>query len=140
MSGSPSTFGSLQVDQSLAGAKGDGRHLDTQSIQEALDECGAKDDGGVVELLGGKTYLSGHLKLPSKVTLRLLEGSTLQASLDVSLRSYVCYQLQQPGYVGMTIGSSDLLKWLIIIQAVLRTISKRVTFWNLFHHTWKWIS
>ena len=67
-----------------AGAKGNGKALDTMAIQEALDECSGKDNGGVVELESGKTYLSGTLRLPSKVTLRLLKGSTLQASTSVS--------------------------------------------------------
>ena len=67
-----------------AGAKGNGKYLDTLAIQEALDECSGKDDGGVVELEAGKTYLSGTLRLPSKVTLRLLKGSTLEASTSVS--------------------------------------------------------
>lgn len=68
-----------------AGAMGDGKHLDTRAIQGALDECNTKEDGGVVELAAGKTYLSGNLRLPSRVTLRLLKGSTLQASTDVRI-------------------------------------------------------
>lgn len=65
------------------GARGNGKSLDTTAIQEAIDECGAKEDGGVVELAEGLTYLSGALKLPSKVTLRLRKGSVLQASTSV---------------------------------------------------------
>jgi polygalacturonase len=60
------------------GAKGDGKTLDTDAIQKALDECG-KAGGGVVQLTRG-TYLSKPISLRSKTTLQLDEGAKLQAT------------------------------------------------------------
>jgi polygalacturonase len=60
------------------GAKGDGKTLDTEAIQKALDECG-KAGGGTVKFSPG-TYLAKPLTLRSKTTLLLEEGATLLAS------------------------------------------------------------
>ena len=60
------------------GAKGDGKTLDTDAIQKAIDECG-KAGGGVVRLTPG-TYLSKSISLRSKTTLQLDEGATLRAT------------------------------------------------------------
>jgi polygalacturonase len=60
------------------GAKGDGKTLDTDAIQKALDECG-KAGGGVVRLTAG-TYLSKPISLRSETTLLLEEGAKLQAT------------------------------------------------------------
>jgi len=59
------------------GAKGDGKTLDTEAIQKALDECG-QAGGGIVLLTAG-TYLSKPIVLRSKTTLQLDEGAKLQA-------------------------------------------------------------
>ena len=61
------------------GARGDGRTKDTRSIQSAIDAAGVS--GGTVFLSGG-TYLSGTLRLRSRVTLHLDGGATLTASAD----------------------------------------------------------
>ena len=63
------------------GAIGDGKAKDTAAIQGAIDACAAQD-GGVVDFEAGKTYLSGSLRLASKVTLNI-EGVTLLASIQV---------------------------------------------------------
>lgn len=60
------------------GAKGDGVTLDTQAIQNALDECG-KTGGGIVQLPAG-TYLSKPIFLRSGTTLQLDEGAILKAT------------------------------------------------------------
>src|ERR1035437_106211 len=65
-------------DVKQCGAKGDGKTLDTDAIQKALDECG-KAGGGVVQLTRG-TYLSKPISLRSKTTLQLDEGAKLQAT------------------------------------------------------------
>ncbi len=62
------------------GAKGDGKTLDTEAIQKALDECG-QAGGGIVQFPPG-TYLSKPIILQSKTTLRLDEGAKLQATTN----------------------------------------------------------
>lgn len=63
------------------GAAGDGRHLDTSSLQAAIDACAAAG-GGTVRFPAG-TYLSGTLILKSKVTLWLESGAVLLGSTDL---------------------------------------------------------
>lgn len=72
-----------QYNQLNLGAVGDGKTLDTVAIQNALDACGAKEDGGIIEFEGGKTYLSGSLQIGSKITLKLPKKSVLKASSQV---------------------------------------------------------
>ena len=62
------------------GALGDGIHLDTAAIQSAFDSCAAHG-GGTVYFPPG-TYLSGTLRLRSRVTVRIEAGATLQGSSD----------------------------------------------------------
>ncbi len=62
------------------GAKGDGKTLDTEAIQKALDECG-NAGGGTVRLSAG-TYLSKPISLRSKTTLLLEQGAILQATTN----------------------------------------------------------
>ena len=60
------------------GAKGDGKTLDTASVQKALDACG-KAGGGMVRIPSG-TFLSKPLFLRNKTTLQLDAGATLLAT------------------------------------------------------------
>ncbi|MFA5293358.1 MAG: glycosyl hydrolase family 28 protein [Phycisphaerae bacterium] len=62
------------------GAKGDGKTLDTEAIQKAIDECG-KAGSGTVRLTAG-TYLSKPVFLRSNITLQLDEGAILKATDD----------------------------------------------------------
>jgi len=62
------------------GAKGDGKHLDTAGIQEALDVAASAH--ATVELHSG-TWLTGALFLKSGVTLKLDEDATLTGSQDI---------------------------------------------------------
>jgi hypothetical protein len=60
------------------GARGDGRADDTAAIQAAIDAAGP---GGIVVVPSGE-YLSGTLRLRSRLVLRLEAGATLVASAD----------------------------------------------------------
>jgi polygalacturonase len=62
------------------GAKGDGKTLDTEAIQKALNECG-QAGGGIVHFPPG-TYLSKPIILRSNTTLQLDEGAKLQATTN----------------------------------------------------------
>ena len=60
------------------GAKGDGKTLDTQAVQKALDACG-KAGAGTVRFTKG-TYLCGALFMKGNTTLHLGEGAILKGS------------------------------------------------------------
>jgi polygalacturonase len=62
------------------GGAGDGRRLDTQPLQQAIDAA-HRDGGGIVHLPAGR-WLSGTLRLRSHVTLDLGPGAVLLASDD----------------------------------------------------------
>lgn len=64
------------------GAVGDGKTLDTEAIQKAIDAC-ARAGGGKVYLQGG-TFLSGTIRLKSNVTLVVEAGATLLGSTDIA--------------------------------------------------------
>jgi polygalacturonase len=61
-----------------AGARGDGRSLDTAAIQRAIDDCHASG-GGTVWFPTG-TFLTGTIHLRSNVTLHLTPGAVLLGS------------------------------------------------------------
>jgi len=60
------------------GATGDGSHMDTAAIQQAIDAASAAGGGTVVFSAG--TYLSGSIFLKSHVKLRLDRGAMLLGS------------------------------------------------------------
>jgi exo-poly-alpha-galacturonosidase len=74
------------------GAFGDGRHLDTAAIQQAIDRC---TPGGTVLVPAG-SYRVGHLDLKSDLTLDIVTGATLQF-LDREEGHYVERPLHLPG-------------------------------------------
>jgi polygalacturonase len=63
------------------GAAGDGAHLDTRAIQDAVDAC-ARAGGGTVLFPAG-AYLSGTIVLKSRVTLHLDAGAVLLGSKNL---------------------------------------------------------
>lgn len=64
------------------GASGNGKQLDTRSIQQAIDKC-YEVGGGRVYVPAG-TYLVGTLNLRSNVEFYLETGATLKATTDLS--------------------------------------------------------
>ena len=63
------------------GAVDDGKTVNTNAIQQAIDVC-SKAGGGKV-IICGKKFLSGTLTLKDNVTLRICSGATLEASGDI---------------------------------------------------------
>src|SRR5690349_19525792 len=63
------------------GAQGDGFHLDTCAIQQAIDAC-AETGGGLVRVPPG-IYLTGTLFLKSNVTIHLEPAAKILASTDI---------------------------------------------------------
>ncbi len=74
------------------GAKGDGKNLDSPSINKAI-EAAAAAGGGAVNFPAG-TYLSVSIRLRSNITLRLEPGATILAADTVPGK--VTYDLPEP--------------------------------------------
>ena len=70
----------MQVSILEYGAIGDGKTMNTKSIQAAIDAC-AQNGGGQVVIPAGE-FLSGTIWLKSHVELHLAHGSVLKASAD----------------------------------------------------------
>ena len=70
--------GGAVFDVRAFGARGDGKTLDTEAINKAIDAAAAK--GGGTVLLPAGTYLSFSIRLKSHVTLFLGPGVTLVAA------------------------------------------------------------
>ena len=64
------------------GAKGDGRSLDSNAIQAAINDA-YKNGGGIVEIPSG-TYIIGTLILKDNVNLHLLAGTVLSGSPNIN--------------------------------------------------------
>ncbi len=64
------------------GAKGDGKTLDRNSINRAV-EAAASAGGGTVVFPAG-TYLTGSIRLRSNITLQIDAGAVIEASPDAS--------------------------------------------------------
>lgn len=59
------------------GAKGDGKNIDSDAINKAIEEA-AKTGGGTVFLPAG-TYLSGSIRMKSNINMYLDAGAVLLA-------------------------------------------------------------
>jgi hypothetical protein len=64
------------------GALGDGKTVNTLSIQKAINKC--RDDGGGTVIIPGGTFVSGTIQLFSNIELRLEQGAILKGSNKVS--------------------------------------------------------
>jgi len=67
------------------GAKGDGKTLDSEAVNKAIEECTSKG-GGQVYLPQG-TYLCGSIRLKSNVELHLSAGAKILAA-PASMKAY----------------------------------------------------
>ena len=70
------------VDITKSGARGDGKTLNTVSIQKAIDKCAASGGGRVIFPPGN--YVSGTIVLKDHVTLYLEKESRLLGSTDIA--------------------------------------------------------
>jgi hypothetical protein len=77
-----SSSGPVICDVRSFGAQGDGTHLDTAAIQNAIDACA--DRGGGTVRFGPGNYLSGSIQVKSEITLQLDHGAHLLGSPDVA--------------------------------------------------------
>ena len=82
----------IVYDVRAFGAKGDGKNLDSPSINKAI-EAAAAAGGGTVSFPAG-TYLSVSIRLRSNITLQLEHGATILAA-DV-VPGKITYDLPEP--------------------------------------------
>ncbi|MFL6448782.1 MAG: glycosyl hydrolase family 28 protein [Bryobacteraceae bacterium] len=85
----------VTVTNSPYNAAGNGTTNDRGAIQNAINDV-YNAGGGVVTLPGGKTFLSGNLRLKSNVTLTISGGATLLQSQNTSDYDYSGYVISTP--------------------------------------------
>lgn len=76
-----STALAADVDITKYGARGDGKTLNTEAIQKAIDECNKQGGGKVIFPAG--TYLSGTIVIKDNVTLQLNKDAVLLGSTNL---------------------------------------------------------
>lgn len=74
---------SVLISVTATGAIGDGKTVNTQAINQAIETC-ASQGGGVVSVPSG-VFVTGTLHMKSHVTLRLESGAVLQGTDDLSV-------------------------------------------------------
>jgi len=82
LSGRVASTHAIVYDVRAFGAKGDGKNLDSPSINKAI-EAAAAAGGGTVSFPAG-TYLSVSIRLRSNITLQLEHGATILAADTVA--------------------------------------------------------
>ena len=70
------------IDVTTAGAVGDGKTLNTVSIQKAIDDCAAAG-GGTIRFPAGR-FVAGTIQIKSNITLHLDDGATLLGSTNAA--------------------------------------------------------
>ncbi|MCR4699671.1 MAG: glycoside hydrolase family 28 protein, partial [Bacteroidaceae bacterium] len=68
------------------GAMGNGKHIDSPAINEAIDK--AAEDGGGTVLISEGQYLCYSIRLKSGITLRLEKGAVIKAAQVSSEAGY----------------------------------------------------
>jgi polygalacturonase len=79
---SSAAAGGKTISITEAGAIGDGKTVNTKSIQAAIDRCGL-EGGGIVVIPAGE-FVSGSIFLKQGVNLEVAEGGVLQGSQDTN--------------------------------------------------------
>ncbi|MFZ4766019.1 MAG: glycosyl hydrolase family 28-related protein, partial [Roseimicrobium sp.] len=64
------------------GAKGDGKTINSSAIQKAIDACHAS--GGGTVLVPEGVFVTGSVRLKSRVTLKIAKDAILRGSLDIA--------------------------------------------------------
>ncbi|MDE6061130.1 MAG: right-handed parallel beta-helix repeat-containing protein, partial [Duncaniella sp.] len=90
------TAGAATFNVRKYGAKGNGKRMDTQAIQKAIDACNAAG-GGVVTVPAG-TYLSATIELKDNVNLHLEKNAVILGTTD-----YKAYRNLDPFTEGLGI-------------------------------------
>jgi polygalacturonase len=96
-------------DITAFGAVGDGKTMNTASIQKAIDACSEKGGGTVVIPAG--TYLSGTVELKSNITLFVGEGAVLRGSASLDDYPFIPfhhYELGETRSLLWAIGKSEI--------------------------------
>jgi polygalacturonase len=75
-------MGAAEINVRNAGATGDGKTLDTEAIQRAVDTC-HRQGGGAVRFPAGQ-YISGTILLQDNVRLQLDTNAVLLGSLNIA--------------------------------------------------------
>jgi len=108
------------IDIASLGAVGDGKTINTKSIQQAIDKCSGIKGGGTVYIHDG-IFVTGTLELKSNVTLYVEAGAILRGSFEhadypekickiASFRSNEHYQLLfAEGQENITITGSGII-------------------------------
>lgn len=108
-----------EYDVTDFGAVGNGRKMNTASIQKAIDKC-FSDGGGVVTIPAGD-YLTGSIQLKSRVTLHLGPGSRLIGSTRMS-------DYPEIGYLHNELGEVKSLIWAMNAEQVAITGDGEIDF------------